>query len=96
MEPVHDEVSELLNERQKTHGEAWKDMGRIMQTNLFRFWYNRMTEQSPFAFAWLMIFVKLVRITYSPYCREHWEDIVGYVRLCTNDIDTMEERNEDA
>ena len=79
-------IEKLLNERQKTHGEAWHLTGRVLGM-LYLNLVVIMTQFPEYAFAWIMILNKLVRALQAPDEIDHWRDIAGYAQLVVNNLD---------
>ena len=74
----YDETEKLLNEREKTHGDADKTFALAAEL------INTMFPTYPIKkheFALVEIQHKISRIINGSYHEDHWNDIEGYARL---------------
>jgi hypothetical protein len=72
------EIVDVVNERNDTHGKATADFDRIaaLWNVLFAGKLNQPFESDDVATA--MICLKLSRITWNPGHKDSWQDIAGY------------------
>lgn len=80
-------MENILEERQKTHGE-FEDNARISQTlkaNLQAGFDGRATTPVQRE-ALDMICLKLSRICSNPNVADHWDDIAGYATLAAREL----------
>ena len=77
---MSDKTDDLLNEREKTHGDAAKTfaLGADLVTVVIKFCGKPL---NPHHFAVLNILHKIARIICGSYHEDHWNDIEGYARL---------------
>ena len=75
----HDKTKTLLDEREKTHGDATKTfaLGADLVTVVVDFCGRPL---NPHHFAILNILHKIARIICGSYHKDHWDDIEGYAR----------------
>lgn len=79
-------TQELLKVRGHTYGETWKLAGMVI--GLLREQYAAFVKMAPWmVYAWVQILGKLIRILYSPYNIDTWNDIIGYATLVTEEIE---------
>ena len=84
---LRDGEKPLLDRRQETHGDAWIAHGALMhESEVYRAAFGRVTEESPYGLAWMMIVNKLIRASFDPTFDDHWKDIVGYAQLVLDDL----------
>lgn len=88
------EIQEILNQRQKTHGEFSEHAGttqaikQIIQNRNHRNLSDSQLESLE------MIAHKIGRILAGdPNTKDHWDDIAGYAKLISNQIDKANESN---
>jgi len=80
------EPQKLIEQRQATHGNAWKVYGLAAKALMPQV-MTLIVDYPKYLFAWLMILNKLVRASFSPTTIEHWQDIQGYAQLVLNDLE---------
>lgn len=86
-----DEIQQLLDERQETHGDAWLIAGQFLAALDYLLVEIKKTG---YYFSWIMIFVKLIRAAANPTFTDNWRDIEGYARLVRNDLVSKEMKKE--
>ena len=79
-------VREFTEERDKTHGDAWKVTGQVMTFIAGKAPVIYMLP-SYMILPWMNILMKLMRILWSPKKRDNWFDIIGYVDLVLREMD---------
>lgn len=88
------EIQEIINQRQKTHGEfseiaeTTQTIKQIIQNRNHRNLSDSQLESLE------MIAHKIGRILAGdPNTKDHWDDIAGYAKLISNQIDKANESN---
>ncbi len=78
-----DKTDDLLNEREKTHGDAFETFRTAAElcTVIFRSISYVTLTLKPHHFALINILHKVSRIVNGSYHEDHWNDIEGYARL---------------
>jgi hypothetical protein len=79
-------IGQILNQRGKEYGEAWKLAG-IMMGSVAHLFFNMLIYSPQYAHNWVLILSKLVRALTSPRNPDHWKDIAGYATLCLKEIE---------
>jgi hypothetical protein len=74
----YDETEKLLNEREKTHGDADKTFALAAELINTMFPIGNIQKHQ---FALVEIQHKISRIINGSYHEDHWNDIEGYARL---------------
>mgnify|MGYP000954753686 CR=1 FL=1 len=78
-------MSDLLERRNKTYGEAWKLTGRMVKPVVG--YLPPLIVNVPSMFIpWVMILNKLARILTTPRRVDHWRDIAGYATLVVESL----------
>jgi len=78
-------MSNIVDDREETHGNAWALMGVALQP-LIPELIKLIQKHPKYVFAWFMILNKLIRIFAKPDYVDHWIDIQGYAELIIRDI----------
>lgn len=91
---MDNEVQDLITERGKSYGRTWLHAGVVM--GLLREPFYHLLQVAPWvAHNWVLILSKMIRILYTPWERDHWADIMGYVQLVLNEMDQRPEEEQD-
>lgn len=77
---IEDKTNELLEEQEKTHGNA-NDIFTLAANLISTMFPSRNSLYMPHEFALFEIQHKISRIINGSYHPDHWDDIVGYARL---------------
>lgn len=77
---AEDRIKALLDARQQTHGDAWLIIGQYLST-MYKQGLLEKVFSTPYCYAWVMEFAKLIRSTQSPDAIDNWVDMQGYARL---------------
>lgn len=87
---MSEEISKLVEERNKAYGEAWKATSLWIGENV-----DRLAATGDLAFPLIMIHNKLTRALASPGHLDHYRDIQGYAQLILDhlksELNTTEE-----
>lgn len=79
-------VTELLESRDSEYKGAWRFTGRLLAL-LHPRMEKLLTEAGEFAFVWIIILNKMIRILGSPRHLDSWKDIEGYAHLVVTEIE---------
>ncbi len=88
-----EKVLDVMEERDKEYGDAWKITGEILA-----FLLSPNKKKSPlfnthFVFNWAMILNKLCRALITPNNPDHWLDIAGYATLVYEEVKDAAEKD---
>jgi hypothetical protein len=85
METNINDIKDLLEDRQLTHGDAWLIIGQYLSTMFKQGLLDKIFE-TPYCYAWVMEFAKLIRATQAPLFSDNPRDMAGYAQLVLNHI----------
>jgi hypothetical protein len=82
-----DKVRDILNEKAKDYdtpaGQAWEIVGQLLTWFQVHGLLDKILP-SGWGFVWIIILVKLVRLSQSPNHADSWLDIAGYATLVSD------------
>lgn len=84
---MNEEISEMLERKQRAYGQAWKLATAILgNREVFAAFANFVAVTPEYVHNWVIIMSKMMRILTSPENPDHWRDIVGYATLVLDDL----------
>lgn len=88
-----EKVLDVVEEREKVYGQAWKTTGEILAFLLRKHVPPPKLFSTHYVFNWIMILNKLSRILASPHNPDHWLDIAGYATLIYEEVTDEAEKD---
>jgi len=79
-------TEQLLKERGSVYGDTWRLAGLVLGVLQVPFDYLLKTAPQ-FSHNWVLMLSKLIRILFSPYNVDHYDDIIGYATLCKKELE---------
>lgn len=82
------DVDELLKRRNSEYEDAWLITGKLFQLPDLVKAYTRLLEICPeYAYNWMIILNKLIRLLGNPFKLDSWQDIAGYATLVVKHLE---------
>jgi hypothetical protein len=85
------DTTKLIEKRGSEYGNTWELVGQIMGI-LREPFYQFLHEAPSLAHNWVIMQSKMVRMLFSPYKEDHYEDLIGYATLS---LEHVRKENDD-